>query len=213
MGTLDYYQTLGVSPNASDEDIKKAYRQLALRYHPDRNPGDRQAETRIREINAAYEVIGDPESRRTYERLRFGAEVPQDEGLDPDVLLQAMDEKLYDEGRKEVFTILIQDVRRVKAELALIRERMIRRHGYDTFKEAVVLERAAEVIPDLVTPEMQGRKKRLLDVAVQMMVTQQVVRREDERQVGTVKLRFERMFDRGRLSGVRDALELFYQRK
>jgi molecular chaperone DnaJ len=213
MATQDYYQTLGVSPSASDEDIKKAYRRLALQYHPDRNPADRQAETRIREINAAYEVIGDPENRRTYERLRYGVEVRQDQGPDPDVVLEAMDQKLYDEGRKEVFAVLMKDVRRVKAELALIRDRTVQRHGYDTFKEPVVLERAAEVMPELVTPEMQGRKKRLLDVAVQMMVTQQIVRREDERQVSELKMRFERMFERGRLSGMRDALELFYVRK
>jgi molecular chaperone DnaJ len=76
-----------------------------------------------------------------------------------------------------------------------------------------VLQRAAEVLPDLMTPEMQGRKKRLLEVAVQMMATQEVIRREDERQVRDLRSRFEQVFERGRLGGVRDALELFYQRR
>ena len=69
---LDYYATLEVTPQASDEEIKRAYRKLALKYHPDRNQGNKTAEEKIREINAAYEVLGDPETRKSYERLRFG---------------------------------------------------------------------------------------------------------------------------------------------
>ena len=69
---LDYYTTLGVTPEASDEEIKRSYRKLALKYHPDRNQGNKNAEEKIREVNAAYEVLGDPETRKSYERLRFG---------------------------------------------------------------------------------------------------------------------------------------------
>jgi curved DNA-binding protein len=65
----DYYQILGVDRNADDKDIKRAYRQLALKYHPDKNPGDKQAEERFKEINEAYEVLGDPEKRRKYNQL------------------------------------------------------------------------------------------------------------------------------------------------
>ncbi|MBE6934147.1 MAG: J domain-containing protein [Ruminococcaceae bacterium] len=57
----DPYQVLGVSPNASDEEIKKAYRKLAKKYHPDLNPGDREAAQKMQEINAAYEQIKNPE--------------------------------------------------------------------------------------------------------------------------------------------------------
>ena len=59
MATLNYYAVLEVSLQASQEEIKKAYRKLALQYHPDRNQGNRQAEQKIREVNAAYEILGD----------------------------------------------------------------------------------------------------------------------------------------------------------
>ena len=58
----DPYQVLGVSPGASDEEIKKAYRRLAKKYHPDRNPGDAEAARKMQEINAAYEQIKDPQA-------------------------------------------------------------------------------------------------------------------------------------------------------
>lgn len=57
----DPYKVLGVSPDASDEEIKKAYRQLAKKYHPDRNPGDKEAAKKMQEVNAAYEQIKNPE--------------------------------------------------------------------------------------------------------------------------------------------------------
>ncbi|MCS7176103.1 MAG: J domain-containing protein [Candidatus Kapabacteria bacterium] len=65
----DYYSILGVQPTASSEEIKKAYRRLALQYHPDRNPGDKAAEERFKEIAEAYEVLADPEKRAKYDRL------------------------------------------------------------------------------------------------------------------------------------------------
>jgi curved DNA-binding protein len=65
----DYYQILGVPRNASAEDIKKAYRKLAMQYHPDRNPGDKQAEERFKEMNEAYQVLSDPQKRTRYDQL------------------------------------------------------------------------------------------------------------------------------------------------
>ena len=64
----DYYRILGVSEDASQKEIKNAYRKLSRKYHPDANPGDPAAEERFKEISAAYDVIGDPERRKEYDR-------------------------------------------------------------------------------------------------------------------------------------------------
>jgi curved DNA-binding protein len=72
MATRDYYNILGVNKNASDEEIKRAYRKLAMKYHPDRNPNRKEAEERFKEINEAYAVLSDKEKRKQYDT--FGAE-------------------------------------------------------------------------------------------------------------------------------------------
>jgi curved DNA-binding protein len=72
MATRDYYDTLGVNKNASDEELKRAYRKLAMKYHPDKNPNKKEAEERFKEINEAYAVLSDKEKRRQYDT--FGKE-------------------------------------------------------------------------------------------------------------------------------------------
>jgi curved DNA-binding protein len=72
MATKDYYHTLGVSKNASEEELKRAYRKLAMKYHPDKNPNKKEAEERFKEINEAYAVLSDKEKRKQYDT--FGAE-------------------------------------------------------------------------------------------------------------------------------------------
>jgi DnaJ-class molecular chaperone len=67
----DYYEVLGVAKDASEEDIKKAYRKLARQYHPDRNPGDKQAETRFKEVQDAYDILSDKTKREQYDRFGF----------------------------------------------------------------------------------------------------------------------------------------------
>jgi curved DNA-binding protein len=69
MDYKDYYKTLGVERNAGEDDIRKAYRKLAMQYHPDRNPNDKQAEERFKEINEAYQVLSDSQKRAHYDRL------------------------------------------------------------------------------------------------------------------------------------------------
>jgi molecular chaperone DnaJ len=69
----DYYETLGVSRGCSPEDLKKAYRKLAMQYHPDRNPGDKKAEQKFKEINEAYDVLKDDQKRAAYDRFGHAA--------------------------------------------------------------------------------------------------------------------------------------------
>src|SRR6185312_2026645 len=67
MDFVDYYKTLGIPKNASQEDIKKAYRKLARKYHPDVNPNDTEAHKKFQQINEANEVLSDPEKRKKYD--------------------------------------------------------------------------------------------------------------------------------------------------
>ncbi len=69
MSQRDYYEVLGVSRDASDNDLKKAYRRLAMKYHPDRNPGDEESETTFKEVQQAYEVLRDPKKRAAYDQF------------------------------------------------------------------------------------------------------------------------------------------------
>ena len=209
---MDYYRILGVSREASDEDIKKAYRKLVFAHHPDRNPDSLHAEEKIREINVAYEIIGDAEKRRIYDRLYWNGE-PRADRVDPDTVLAAMDRTLFDEGRKELFALLMQDVTRIKEELQLIRKRTVADQGYDSFLEQVVEARAAEIMDEFMTETMQQRKQRLIDVAVEMMVSQGVTSQGDERAIRQLRNRFEATFVNGRLHGIASALELFYERR
>ena len=65
----DYYEVLGVDKGASDDDIKKAFRQQAKKYHPDLHPGDKEAETKFKEVNEAYSVLSDPDKKAKYDRF------------------------------------------------------------------------------------------------------------------------------------------------
>ncbi|MBI3303993.1 MAG: J domain-containing protein, partial [Deltaproteobacteria bacterium] len=81
MARRDLYEVLGVSRTASAEDIKKAYRKLARKYHPDINPGKKEAEERFKEISFAHDVLSDPDKRKLYDE--FGEDSLQP-GFDPE---------------------------------------------------------------------------------------------------------------------------------
>ena len=68
MTDRDYYEILGVNKSANGDEIKKSFRKLAMQYHPDRNPGDKEAEAKFKEINEAYEVLKDEQKRAAYDR-------------------------------------------------------------------------------------------------------------------------------------------------
>src|SRR5881394_3054812 len=80
MAKRDYYTVLGVAKNASDEDIKKAYRKLAMKHHPDRNQGDgtKKAEEHFKEAKEAYEMLSDPQKRAAYDQFGHA-------GVDPNM--------------------------------------------------------------------------------------------------------------------------------
>lgn len=65
----DYYEILGIDKNASEDDIKKAFRKLAMKYHPDRNPGDKAAEEKFKEVNEAYQILSDPKKKSQYDQF------------------------------------------------------------------------------------------------------------------------------------------------
>ena len=222
MATLNYYAVLGVSPQASQEEIKKAYRKLALAHHPDRNQGNRQADHKIREVNAAYEILGDPDSRKTYDRLRLGqvespTPYPQDvepaDVVSPSVLVERMERTLRDEARREMLRLMMSKKEFIKAELAVIRERVLQRQGYDTFEEKVVLGRAEEGIGCLVTEEIQKRKANLVDIAVEMVRSGVPgwIKNPDEQ--AQVKKILDEAYRAGWREGYAQACELFYERR
>ena len=74
MAKRDYYEVLGVSRNASADELKKAYRKVAMKHHPDRNPGDKKAEEKFKEASEAFEVLGDKERRSRYDQFGHAAE-------------------------------------------------------------------------------------------------------------------------------------------
>lgn len=105
----DYYQTLGLSTDASEEEIKKAYRRLALQYHPDRNPGDKKAEERFKEISEAYAILVDKEKRQSYDQFRGTGYSPEFTYKQEDIFRDLF----ANPYANQVFRELVQEFQRV----------------------------------------------------------------------------------------------------
>jgi curved DNA-binding protein CbpA len=102
----DYYATLGLGPEASEEEIRRTYRRLALEWHPDRNPGNARAEERFKEISEAYAVLMDPVKRRAYDRARGAGEParfdPSREDLFRDLFADPRASAIFEELGREL---------------------------------------------------------------------------------------------------------------
>ncbi len=221
MATLNYYAVLDVSLQASQEEIKKAYRKLALQYHPDRNQDNRQAEQKIREVNAAYEILGDPEARKTYDRLRLGHVGPMvsrgdeepEESVSPGVVLQRMEGTLREESRKQLFKVMMKNTDRIKEELSRIRERVIEVQGYDTFLEKIVTQCGEEALKELVTDELWQLRERLVDIAVEMVCSEVPGSFQGSQAIEQVRRTLHQAYHEGWIQGYAQACELLYERR
>jgi molecular chaperone DnaJ len=99
MASKDYYELLGVNKNATDKDIKAAYRRMARKYHPDVNPGDKSAEAKFKEMNAAYEVLSDKNKRAKYDK--YGDKWQYGDQLDQQAQQQGQYRQYYSNGNGE----------------------------------------------------------------------------------------------------------------
>ena len=98
MSGRDYYKILGISKSASAKEIKKAYRKLAMKFHPDQNKGDKEAEAKFKDISEAYAVLSDPKKRKQYDM--FGAEGFQNRFSQEDIFRDVDFGSIFKEGAK-----------------------------------------------------------------------------------------------------------------
>mgnify|MGYP002571681013 CR=1 FL=1 len=112
----DYYEVLGVAKNADEKTIKKAYRKLAKKYHPDTNAGNPDAEKKFKEVTEAYSVLSDPEKKKMYDQFGHAA-------FDQSAAIRAVDSKMVSRDSKVVLedirSIILQEMQMIFSEICL----------------------------------------------------------------------------------------------
>ena len=106
----DYYEVLGVEKSASAEEIKKSYRKKAMKYHPDRNPGEKEAEEKFKELGEAYEVLSDENKRSRYDQFGFAGVKPCQYGLSYSALMGKGTAQIVEdvEEKKQAMSVLMK---------------------------------------------------------------------------------------------------------
>ena len=124
-----------------------------------------------------------------------------------------MEDTLREESRKQLFMVLMRQTQKIKEELEIIRERVIRAQGYDTFLEKVVLQRGREVLDELVSEEMKQKRERLVEVAVEMVCSAVPGSIQGDDQMNQVRRSLDQAYQEGWIQGYEQACELLYERR
>lgn len=161
----DYYSVLGLDKKASKEDIKKAYRKLAVKYHPDKNPDDKEAEARFKEVSEAYAVLSDPEKKKQYDQ--FGEDGFHQRFSQEDIFRNANFEEIFREfgfgGGEDIFSHLFGGLGGQRSGHRTVRQRPVKGQDYlmriaIPFRQAILGgERRIELDRDGVPEQIKVR--------------------------------------------------------
>src|SRR5207244_12924489 len=206
----DYYKVLGVEQDATSETIKRIYRKLAKEHHPDLHPGDKKAEDRVKEVSEAYGVLGDPQAKEEYDRLRFGAHPTYGVKARPvntEIFVSQTMEKLYEGGHEEIQGHLLRNIPKIREEIEVVRKVTKSKIGYDAFKPKIVEEHAHEAFAGWIDEDMIVRRSKIIHVALFNLINQGAAARNREQEVDKQQRRLENACEEGQVAGYRADLE------